>query len=81
MWLFLKLFALCGWAYAIAGNTVVELPGARAVALLFLIVHPLEVPYALHLAGRVGYPKVKAAAATMLFGFLFWLPTLILKES
>lgn len=80
MWSYLRAFALSGWLFGLVGGILLGIPVARIVLVIMLLIHPLEIPFGLYLARQNEYPPGKAALNTLLYGFLFWLPTFLLTK-
>jgi hypothetical protein len=80
MWYYLRALALSGWLFGIVGGLLMELQVARIVLLIMVIIHPLEIPFGVYLARRNNYPIGKAALNTLLYGFVFWLPTFLVRK-
>ncbi|MBN2282367.1 MAG: hypothetical protein JXO48_00590 [Deltaproteobacteria bacterium] len=75
-WYVLMFGAVALWIIVIIfGRLLFESPAGRAllpVALLAL--HCIEVPHALRVAGKRGFPSSRVMINTIIFGFTWWVP-------
>ena len=80
MWKVLRLTAILGWLFGAIGGLGFGYPPARLVLIVMAVVHPVEVPYGIYLARRSGRPAGRAAWRTLLYGFVYWVPEILLAE-
>lgn len=78
-WYFNMIVAILGWLFIVFGFLFG--PGAGflrtlwiAVAVLWIVGHPLELLLAIPAGERAGVPKGKTIMKTLVFGITWWLP-------
>lgn len=66
------LFTIYGWLFPIEQGVLKTI--WVAVALVWMVVHPLEIFITLPIGKKAGVGPVATALKTLLFGFTWWLP-------